>query len=77
MQIQSLLVGGLLGGVGFFAVAAAVMDWTWFMNHRKARFFIQLFGRNGARVFYGLLGFGLMVFGMVMALGLFGLQNPP
>jgi hypothetical protein len=37
------------------------------MNSRKARPFVQVFGRTGARVFYGLLGAGLVVGGALMA----------
>ena len=46
--------------VGFFSVFCAVKDYNWFMNHRKAQFFVKLFGRNGARFFYILLGLVIM-----------------
>ncbi|MDP2315902.1 MAG: immunity 17 family protein [Pseudomonadota bacterium] len=53
-------------GAGVFTVTAAAMDWEWFMNHRKAQFFVRIFGRLGARVFYGALGAFLLVIGMMV-----------
>ena len=65
-------VSALLG-VGLFSLCAAVKDWDWYMNHRKARFMIGLIGRTGARIFYGTLG-GLLCLGGVLVF-VFGL--PP
>ena len=47
---------------GLFSIISAAMDWNWFMNHRKARLFVKMFGRNGARIFYVLFGLALIVF---------------
>ncbi|MCK7480965.1 MAG: Imm17 family immunity protein [Candidatus Moduliflexus flocculans] len=33
------------------------------MNHPKARFFVKIPGRGGARIFYGVLGLALVVLG--------------
>ena len=41
---------------GLFAIVGAVMDWDWFMNNGWARPFVKLFGRQGARAFYVVLG---------------------
>lgn len=41
---------------GVFVIAAAVLDWDWFFNNWRARFFVNLLGRDGARLFYTLLG---------------------
>lgn len=41
---------------GLFTILGAALDWDWFMNHGKARPFVRAFGRNGARVFYVVLG---------------------
>jgi hypothetical protein len=63
--------GGLvLAACGLFAICGAGFDWEWFMNHRKARFVSTIFGRAGARVFYMLLGTGLVVVGLLMAAGI-------
>ncbi|MBQ8107975.1 MAG: immunity 17 family protein [Ruminococcus sp.] len=48
--------------VGVFILAAAYFEWDWFFNNYKARPIVALFGRNGARIFYGVLG-GLFVVG--------------
>lgn len=42
--------------VGLFSVFCTVKDYDWFMQSRKARFFVNLWGRNGARAFYIVLG---------------------
>jgi len=54
---------------GAFSIAGAVADWDWFMNHRKARFFVNVLGRDGARVFYGLLGTAIAALGVLKATG--------
>ncbi len=50
----------LIFGVGFYTIIAAYLDWDWFFRHHRARPIVGLFGRQGARVFYILLG-GLLV----------------
>ncbi len=45
---------------GLFSVFCAAKDYDWFMNNSKAWLFVKLFGRNGARVFYILLGLVLI-----------------
>jgi hypothetical protein len=54
---------------GLFAIAGAVCDWEWFMTARKARLFVGMFGRFGARVFYFVLGATLTVVGILGLLG--------
>ena len=41
---------------GIFAVCGAVFNWDFFFQHRRARRIVAVFGRNGARIFYVLLG---------------------
>lgn len=60
---------------GLFSVAGGVCNWDWFMNHHKAQFMSSLLGRNGARVFYMILGLGLAVFGALYAAGI--IQDSP
>jgi len=55
---------------GLFSLAGAVCDWEWFMTHRKARFFVSVFGRTGARIWYALFGIGLAVLGVLFLLGI-------
>ncbi|MEO7477708.1 MAG: immunity 17 family protein [Lysobacteraceae bacterium] len=51
---------------GAFCIVAAFLDWDWFFNNWRARLFVNLFGRNGARVVYALMGVGLIVVGMAL-----------
>jgi len=48
--------------IGVFTFVCAAFDFDWFMNHRKAKLFVNVMGRDGARVFY-------MVIGAVIAVG--------
>lgn len=41
---------------GGFSLLASVFNWDFFFNSRQASFFMDLFGRKGTRVFYGILG---------------------
>jgi len=63
------VMGLLFSAIGLFAICGAGYNWDWFMNHRKARFFVAVFTRTGARIFYMLLGGGLVTLGVLMMLG--------
>ncbi len=69
------LFGLLFVGIGLFAIAGAWFDWDWFMNARKARFWVKILTRNGARIFYACLGIALFVFGIFAILGIIDLSN--
>jgi hypothetical protein len=55
--------------IGIFTLSGAIFDWDWFMNSRKAKFFVTIFSRPGARIFYGLLGSGFFVLGILAMFG--------
>lgn len=57
----------LVGFAGAFTIAGAALDWNLFMESRKAALWVRLFGRNGARVFYGVLGLALIAVAFVVA----------
>lgn len=61
--------GILLILAGLFSLAGAVFDWEWFMNSRRARFFTGIFGRDGARIFYGGLGLVIVLAGIYVMVG--------
>lgn len=63
-------IGLLLVAAGVFSICGAAFDWDWFINSRKARFFVAVFGRTGARIFYALLGIAIAVAGVLIALGI-------
>lgn len=58
-------------GVGAFVLSAAFFNWEWFMTHRKAWLVTTVFGRTGARIFYGFLGTVFFVAGVGLIVGLF------
>lgn len=60
-----------LGLAGAFSIAGAVFDWNFFMENRKAALWVRLFGRNGARVFYVILGLVIIALAIVV-----GVQGP-
>jgi hypothetical protein len=62
--------GFFLVAAGIFSICGAVFDWDWFINSRKAQFFVSIFGRNGARIFYGILGTAIAVMGALLAFGI-------
>ena len=57
--------------VGFYSIAGAALNWEWFMGDPKAKVFARLFGRTGTRVFYIILGVGVLIFGFFGMFGLF------
>lgn len=52
--------------VGVFAITASLRNWRWFMESRKARIWVKLFGPNGSRGFYFGLGTLIMILGMLL-----------
>ena len=75
MTVQGLIIGLMLVAAGIFSVCGAAFDWDFFIESRKARFFVDTFGRNGARIFYGILGAVIAVMGVLMALGLISAER--
>ena len=51
--------------IGLFSILGGILNWNWFMNNWRARFFVNIFGRNGARIFYVGLGVFLVVVGVI------------
>ncbi|MBM4004241.1 MAG: hypothetical protein FJ295_13295 [Planctomycetes bacterium] len=63
-------IGLILVAAGLFSISGAVFDWDFFINSRKARFFVSILGRTGARIFYGILGLIIVVIGALITLGI-------
>ncbi|MEP6986192.1 MAG: immunity 17 family protein [Chloroflexota bacterium] len=51
--------------IGLFSILGGLLNWDWFMNNWRARFFVNILGRNGARLFYVGLGMFLIVVGII------------
>lgn len=49
--------------LGLFSLTAAILNIDWYFKTSGAATFIKLFGRQGARIFYGLLGLALIACG--------------
>ncbi len=47
---------------GGFSLMGAIKNWEWFFRARKSAMIDKIFGRTGARIFYGILG-GIFVVG--------------
>ena len=56
MQTKELLVTILCIGLGIYVMLACYFNWNHFFESRKARIFLTLFGRTGARIFYAIVG---------------------
>jgi hypothetical protein len=54
---------------GLFSLAGGVANWNWFMENRKARFFVKIFTRTGARIFYIVLGAVIALYGALRVAG--------
>jgi len=55
---------------GLFSIICAIKNWDFFMNNRKAYIWVKLFGRNGARIFYGILGLIISLIGLGISVGI-------
>jgi len=55
---------------GSFSILGAICNWDWFMNSRKAEFMVRILTRNGARIFYAILGILLVVLGVLACMGI-------
>ncbi len=68
--MEALLVGFVCLTAGVFCIVCAAMDYDFFMNDKKAWIFVKLLGRNGARVFYVIVGAAFVVAGVLFAAGI-------
>lgn len=55
--------------IGVFSVFGGALDWDFFMENRRARLFVMILGRLGARIFYVLLGI------VIFLIGIYGLSQ--
>ena len=51
--------------LGSFSIVAAIFNLDWYFKTSGAMTFVNWFGRGGARVFYALLGVGLIACGVL------------
>lgn len=65
-----VFVGSVAIGLGLLVCSAAVFNWEWYYRLHKARWIESICGRGGARVFFVILGIGLIVLGVSIATGI-------
>ena len=63
------LFGLLVIAIGIFSICGAAFDWDFFLNNYKARFFVTILGRTGARMFYGIFGLVIVIVGALTTVG--------
>ena len=56
--------------IGLLTIFCAVMDFNWFMETGKVRFFVRILTRTGARILYSLLGLAFVTLGILSGLKL-------
>ncbi len=56
--------------IGVFSIIASIINWDAFFNSSKAGIFLKLFGRNGSRIFYFLLGTTIFSIGLLSILNI-------
>lgn len=61
-----MYLGIILILAGVFTVTGAICNWDFFMNSFKSRFWVKLLGRNKTRIFYGIVGTGIIIFGTTL-----------
>ncbi|MCR5540717.1 MAG: immunity 17 family protein [Ruminococcus sp.] len=63
------VIAALFGfAAGFFCIFCAYKDYDWFMNSSKARLWVRLLGRDGARKFYMGLGVVIVALGIMLSI---------
>ena len=50
--------------LGIFSIIAAILNLDWYFQTSGAMTFVRWLGRKGARIFYALLGLGLIACGV-------------
>ena len=68
MTPSEYFIFALFIGLGVFSVVAAVLDMEWYFQTSAAQTFVRWLGRTGARLFYVLLGIGLISCGVLAIL---------
>jgi hypothetical protein len=63
--------GWFVLGVGVFILVASIFNWNWIfegrsVNLQKIEGIANIFGRNAARVYFGLVGIACIVAGIIV-----------
>ena len=63
--------------LGIFSVIAAILNLDWYFQTSGAMTFVRWLGRKGARIFYALLGLGLIACGVAGPVTIRNVTNRP
>lgn len=63
------MIGIIVAAGGVFVLAGSAFNWEWYWDRRRTRVWVDLLGRVGARIFYGIMGVAVLVLGVLMAAG--------
>jgi predicted transporter len=66
--MSNLIFGSFFVFMGLYCLAGSILNWNWYSSNRKSRNILELFGRTGARIFYGLFGTALVLTGIFQLL---------
>lgn len=50
--------------VGILSLLASVLNWEWFFTAQNSQFIVKTLGRTKARIFYAILGIGMIAAGI-------------
>lgn len=64
MALSEYFILTLFVALGIFSMIAAACNMEWYFRTDGARLFVRHLGRNGARLFYFLLGVALVACGV-------------
>ncbi len=63
------IFSGIFLLTGLFSLIASILNWDFFFNARRSKWLVNIIGRNGARIFYGILGIVLIIVGLLSIVG--------
>ena len=69
MDSTQVVVGLIFTVAGICTFVGAIRDSNWLLERRRARRFVSVVGRTGARIFYAIWGVGATFGGIVLLLG--------
>jgi len=72
---QSTIFAILFMAIGMFSTFSSLLNWDFFFNSSKAKFILSIFGRQGARIFYGLIGITIFSIGFLGLTGYISLER--
>jgi hypothetical protein len=64
MEPTEYFILTLFIALGIFSIVAAILNLDWYFQTSGAMTFVKWLGRKGARIFYTLLGLGLIACGV-------------